>query len=140
MTQTGEFYLRVLAAEKEFYKGKATVLDFQTVDGRLQFYSHHEQMMAAIDPGELNIKKPDGTWIHVVCGFGSMVFANNRCTVLVDTCETQEELDRRRAEEALERAKERLRQHQSLNEYRMTQAAMARALSRLRFKDKKYRQ
>ena len=65
-----------------------------------------------------------------------MVFANNRATVLVDTCETEEELDARRAEEALERAKERLRQQQSQREYHMTQAAMARALSRLKFKGK----
>ena len=65
-----------------------------------------------------------------------MIFANNRATILVDTCESPDEVDKRRAEEALERAKERLRQKQSLREYKMTQASMARALSRLKFKDK----
>lgn len=41
-----------------------------------------------------------------------MIFSNNQAEVLVDTCETQEELDARRAKESLERAKERMRQKQ----------------------------
>ena len=40
--------------------------------------------------------------------------------------------DRVRAREALERAEEQLRQKQSLREFKMTQASMARALSRLK--------
>ena len=53
------------------------------------------------------------------------------------TCSiTQEELDARRAKESLERAKERMRQKQSIREYYMSQASMARALARLQFKDK----
>ncbi len=98
--------------------------------------SHHAQTVMAIEPGELSIKTKDGEWINVVAGYGSMVFANNRATVLVETCETEDELDQRRARESLERAQERLRQKQSMAQYKMSQAAMARALSRLKFKDK----
>ena len=41
-----------------------------------------------------------------------------------------------RAREALERANERLRQKQSIREYHMTRAAMARALARIRETEK----
>ncbi|SEA17492.1 F-type H+-transporting ATPase subunit epsilon [Lachnospiraceae bacterium NK3A20] len=136
MSETNAFYLRVIATDKTFYKGYAKDLIIQTLDGELSFLAHHEECIVALSPGELDIQKDDGSWIHVVAGYGSMTFANNRAVVLVDTCETEEELDARRAEEALERARERLRQKQSLREYRMTQAAMARALSRLKFKGK----
>ncbi len=136
MAESNHFYLHVIAAEKVFYEGYAECLIVNTVDGLTSFLAHHCQSMVAISPGELSIKKPDGTWIQVVSGVGSMVFANNRCTVLVETCETQEELDERRAEEALERAQERMRQHQSMRQYYMSQAAMARAMSRLKFKSK----
>ncbi len=136
MAESSQFYLHLIAAEKVFYEGYVQCLIISTVDGQTSFLAHHCQSMVAVSAGPLSIKKPDGTWIHVVAGFGSMVFANNRATVLVETCETPEELDVRRAEEALERAKERMRQHQSMREYHMTQAAMARALSRLKFKDK----
>ena len=40
------------------------------------------------------------------------------------------------AKKSLERAKERMRQKQSIREYYMSQASMARALARLQFKDK----
>ncbi|MCR4654418.1 MAG: ATP synthase F1 subunit epsilon [Eubacterium sp.] len=130
------FFLKVIATDKDFYDDYAKQLIVNTVDGQFGFLPHHAQIMLAIEPGELDIQKSDGTWIQVVAGYGSMVFANNRATVLVESCETPEELDERRAREALERAEERMRQKQSLAEYRMSQAAMARALSRLKFKGK----
>ncbi len=130
------FYLRVIAADKTFFKGKARVLTIQTLDGQLQFLAHREEIIAGIEPGEIRIETESGEKLSAVTSVGSMVFANNRAEVLVDTCETQEELDERRAKEALERAKERMRQKQSIAEYKMTQAAMARALSRLKFKGK----
>ena len=67
-----------------------------------------------------------------------MQFANNRLTLLVDTLETKEEMDIRRAEEAKERAEEELRQKQSYMEYKKSQAALARALGRLEFYKKTY--
>ena len=48
----------------------------------------------------------------------------------------KELIDRIRAQEALERAKERLRQKQSISEYYSTRAAMARALVRLKETEK----
>ena len=57
---------------------------------------------------------------------------NNRATVIVDTCEYPEEIDLRRAEEAKERAEEQLRQKQSIAEYHISKASLARAMTRLK--------
>ncbi len=51
---------------------------------------------------------------------------------MVDTCERPEDIDRNRAQRALERAEEEMRQNKSIREYYQAQAAMARALSRLK--------
>ena len=131
-----KYYLRVIASDKAFFGGYVTSLKVPTIDGQEGFLAHHSQIMLAIVPGEIDFVTAEGKKVTAVCGNGSMIFANNRATILVDTCERPEEVDKRRAEEALERAKERLRQKQSLREYKMTQASMARALSRLKFKDK----
>jgi len=48
------------------------------------------------------------------------------------TAERPEDIDEVRAREALERAEEQMRQKQSLQEYKMSQASMARALTRLK--------
>ena len=61
---------------------------------------------------------------------------NNRVSVLVDTAEHPDEIDVRRAKEAKERAKEQLRQEQSIREYHMSKASLARAMSRLRYSSK----
>ena len=58
--------------------------------------------------------------------------ANNRVTMIVDTAERPEDIDEVRAREALERAQEQLRQQLSLREFKMSQASMARALTRLK--------
>ena len=55
-------------------------------------------------------------------------------TILVDFAEKPEEIDERRANEALERAQEAMRQKQSIQEYHMSQANMARAMPRLAVK------
>ena len=56
--------------------------------------------------------------------------------ILVDTVERPEDIDIRRAQEALEAAEEKIRQKNSIQEYKMSQAAMARALSRLKLASK----
>ena len=78
----------------------------------------------------------DGPWEAAVVGQGFCEIANNRVMLLADTIEKPEEIDRIRAQEALERAKERLRQKQSISEYYSTRAAMARALVRLKETEK----
>ena len=61
---------------------------------------------------------------------------NNRVKMLVDTAELPEDIDLRRAQEAKERAEEQLRQKQSIVEHSHSEASLARALTRLRIKEK----
>ena len=71
-----------------------------------------------------------------VVGTGFAQVINNRVSILVDTAEHPEEIDVRRAREAKERAREQLRQKQSIQEYYMSKASLARAMSRLRYSSK----
>ena len=54
----------------------------------------------------------------------------------MDTAELPEDIDLRRAQEAKERAEEQLRQKQSIVEHSHSEASLARALTRLRIKEK----
>ena len=56
--------------------------------------------------------------------------------MLVDTAERPEDIDRVRAKEAKIRAEERLRQKESLKEYKQSEASLARALTRLKVTEK----
>ena len=128
------FSLKIIATNKIYYDGRAQSLVIPTITGQRGILPHHEEMICAIDMGVLQFLKPDGEREEILVGAGSLQIANNRVIVLVDTAETRDEIDVRRAQEAADRARERLRQKKSSEEYRMTQAALARALSRLKFK------
>ena len=90
-------------------------------------------MVIATKEGEVRFKeKEDDDWTKVVVGVGFVYISHNRVIMLVDTAERPEDIDRVRAEAALERAKEQLRQKQSIQEYHMNQMALARAMTRLK--------
>ena len=132
-----KFYLKVISSNRIFYEGFCTCLIIPSVDGEKAIMAHHEEVIVAVDNGEMRMQKEEGgEWSYAVLGKGFCMVANNRVTVLADTVERPEEVDANRAKEALERALERLRQKQSIQEYHMTQAAMARALTRLKETEK----
>ena len=120
--------------DKVFYGGPSEIVIVPALDGEYGFMAHHDDMVVAMKPGELRFKKPDGTWEYAVVGGGVAQSANNRVTILVDSAERPEDIDEVRAREAMERAQEQLRQKQSIYEYRMSKASLARAVSRLKEK------
>ena len=108
------FWLKVIASDHVFYDGSCEALVVPAHDGEVGILPH-----------------------RAVVGLGIVQVANNRVTVVVDTAERPEDIDQVRARKALERAKEQLRQKQSIREYPMSRASMARALSRLKASQQK---
>ncbi len=130
------FFLSVFASDKIFYKGKVQKLIIPLSDGEKAVLPHHEDMVIAVSIGEMRILTEDDQWIEAVVGEGFVQIVNNRVTLLVATAEKPEDIDRRRAEEARERAEEQLRQSKSIQEHSHFEASLARSLARLRLKDK----
>jgi len=130
---TNTFYLKVIAANRVFYSGRCRSIIVPEFDGQKEILAHHEDMVIAVDEGEMRFQ-PEGSdnWEYAVVGMGFVEVANNRVTVLADTVERPEEVDANRAKEALERAQERLRQKQSIQEYYHSRASLARAMTRLK--------
>ena len=126
------FSLKVIAADKVFYSGRAEILVIPEMDGERGILPHHENVVVAVNVGKLRFRKEDQTWTEVIVGLGFAQIANNRVTVLVDTAEMPDEIDARRAREAVERAEEQLRQKLSDQEYLHTKASLARAMVRLK--------
>ena len=127
------FWLKVIASDHVFYNGNCEALVVPAHDGEVGILPNREAMILAIQEGELKFRIPgEQEYHHAVVGLGIVQVANNRVTVVVDTAERPEDIDEVRAKQALERAKEQLRQKQSIREYYMSKASMARALSRLK--------
>lgn len=127
------FSLRIIASDHIFYDGSCEILTVPAHDGPVSILAHHEAMMMATQEGEVRFRPAGSTeWQEAIVGIGIVQVVNNRALVIVDSAERPEDIDVRRAQEALERAEEQMRQKQSLQEFKMSQASMARALSRLK--------
>ena len=126
------FSLKIISSDKIFYEGPCQYLIVPAPDGQKGVLPHHENMVIAVDPGELHFKTQDGEWVTAAVSMGFAEIMNNRVSVLVNTAEQPEDIDVKRAEEAKERAEERLRQKQSIQEYHLSQASLARAMARLK--------
>ena len=115
------FSLKVIASDKVFFDGKCGIIIVPALDGEQAIMSHHEDMVIATREGEVRFKeKEEDDWTKAVVGVGCVYISHNRV------------IDRVRAEAALERAQEQLRQKQSIQEYHVSQASMARAMLRLK--------
>ncbi len=126
------FYVEIIASNGVYFKGKVNAVIFPTIDGEVEFMAFHEDVTEAVDVGVLRVQHDDGVWHRAVISEGVAQFVHNRCRILVDTCEKPEDIDRARAEAAAERAKEQLRQKKSIEEYKIAQGSLARALTRLK--------
>ena len=124
------FNLTILTPERVFYNGEVEMLKLRTTDGDYAIMADHSPVVMPVVVGSLTIWKPDG----IETSFNSEGFMevdHEGTTVYVQACEKPEEIDSSRAEEAKERAEERLRQRRSMSEYKQSKMALARAMARL---------
>ena len=127
------FELTILATNRPFFSGRCRSLVVPEFDGEKEILAHHENMVIAVNEGEIRFR-PEGEedWKDAVVGRGFVQIINNRVTLLVETAEWPKEIDVARARQARERAEEEMRQKQSIQEYYRSVAAMSRAMARLK--------
>ena len=130
------FLLKIVACDRVFYEGEATILVFPVEDGEMAIQAHHEQMVTTIEIGTLRFQTPDGKMHIAIISDGMLTVKKDRVDVIVYSAERPHEIDRFRAEAAVERAREKLQQKQSIVEYHVTAASLARAMARLSGRDK----
>lgn len=129
------FLLEILASDHPFFKGACENLVFPGLDGEFGILPNHEEMVTCLSAGEIKFKI-NGEWTYAAVSDGFIEITQDYVVLLADTVERPEEIDMKRAEEAKVRAEERLRQKQSIQEYYQTQAALNRAMNRIKVKVK----
>ena len=77
----GTFSLKIISSDKIFYEGPCQYLTIPAPDGQKGVLPHHENMVIAVDPGELKFQKPDGEWVEAVVSMGFAEIMNNRVSV-----------------------------------------------------------
>ncbi len=131
------FKLKVISSSRTFYDDTCQSLVVPYLDGGgIAFLAHHENTVMPIDIGEMKITDANGRIINAFVGNGVLEFLDNEATLICVSAELPEEIDAHRAEIAKLRAEEEMRQHRSGIEYSMSRANVARAMERLKVKNR----
>jgi F-type H+-transporting ATPase subunit epsilon len=131
MASRNTLHIEVVTADRELYNGEAEFISAPGLDGRMGILPGHAALLAVLTTGGLRIDLRGSEETLFVSG-GFIEVANNHVTVLADTAEHAEEIDTARAEEARRQAQERLADVHSATDRAALQAALQRALFRLK--------
>ncbi|GHU67445.1 ATP synthase epsilon chain [Clostridia bacterium] len=125
------FHLTILTPEHTFFEGDVQALRFPTVDGLYGVLAGHQPEVVILVEGALKITI-DGGEREAAASDGFVTILPESVTVILQTVEWPEDIDRRRAEDARREAEEALRQQQSQREFVLARSMLARAMVRLR--------
>ena len=125
------FHLEIITPEHAFFIGTAQSLVIPTPGGQLGVLRGHVPMVTTLDIGTMRICV-DHIWKTAFISEGFADINTDEVFVFAQAAEWPEEIDMHRAEEAQERAQERLRRQLSQREYAWSTTALARARVRIR--------
>lgn len=127
------FFLEVVTPERRFFSGEVEMVILKTPEGEIGILKGHTPMIVSVAIGPMKIKQ-NGEWLEAVLNEGFLEIKQDRAIILSDTAEWPHEIDENRAKAAKERAEERLHSNLARIEHIRSQAALSRALARLKVK------
>lgn len=125
------FPLEIYAIDKKVFDGPCESLTIPATDGEFGVLANHVPVVVAIEPGELRYTAGGETTVLAV-GAGFIEVSEKEVYVMVDFAERADEIDLIRAQAAAERAQDKLRAKRDALAVAHAEAALARALARLR--------
>jgi len=122
--------VKIITPDRVFYEGEASMVEFNTSEGEIGVLKGHIPLTVVVAPGILNITEADGikkAALHA--GFAEIL--QDSVVIMAEIVEWPEEIDLTRAEEAKERAEERLRSKTPETDVARAETALQKALARI---------
>jgi F-type H+-transporting ATPase subunit epsilon len=123
--------LEIITAERQVYSDEVDMVIAPGIDGQLGILPRHAPLMTMLKPGELTVRKEGEEDIYVAVSGGFMEVLGNRVSILADACERSDEIDEERAQQAVQRAQERLANRGDEMGLERTMASLRRAQVRV---------
>lgn len=125
-----QFKLRIITPDRVFYEGDARMVEFNTTEGEIGVLPGHIPMTVVIKPGILTITEENETK-EAALHAGFVEILQDSVTVLAEIVEWPTEIDAERAEAALHRAEERIKNHMPGTDMVRAETALLRAMARI---------
>lgn len=121
----------VVDPEKIAWQGNASQVVLGIQDGSVGILPGHCDAVFALKPCIARIAGKDGKEFKLFLSGGIARMEHGKLTILADSAETPEKIDKDRAEKAKQRAQTRLRESSRTIDYERARLALMRALTRL---------
>ena len=131
-----ELVLEIVSPEKMVFSGKIEEVTIPGTEGEFGVLRGHEAFLSSVDIGELNfLKEGKKTYYAVNTGYAEVT--SDKVTVLIETAERSDHIDKERAMKAKDNAETKLGQLTKDDvEYETVRAALARATARISVAEK----
>ena|SRR5262245_54528739 len=129
----GSLWVEMRSPDGLLFAGLAQAVTVPGTKGSMGILPRHAPLMSSLDIGLTRIRDAQGKEQRYVTGLGFVEVAANKVLLLVDFADRTDKIDVKRAQEAHDRAKARLRTREEDVDYARAEAALQRALMRLRY-------
>jgi F-type H+-transporting ATPase subunit epsilon len=131
-----ELMLEIVTPEKMAFSGNVEDVTIPGTEGEFGVLRGHEALLSSIEIGELNFTK-DGKKSYYAVNTGYAEVTSNKVTILIETAERSDSIDKDRARKAKEVAEARLAQLvKEDNEYEKVHLALLRSITRISVAEK----
>ena len=125
--------VEIRSPEGMVWSGAARTIVIPGSKGSMGILPRHAPLTSSLEVGLTRVSDEGGKEHRFVTGTGLVELLDDRVEVLVGFAERPEQIDVKRAQEAHDRAKARLRTRGEDTDYARAEAALQRAIQRLRF-------
>jgi len=131
-----ELKLEIVTPEKMVFSGQIEEVTIPGTEGEFGVLRGHEAFLSSVDIGELNYVK-DGKKMYYAVNTGYAEVTADKVTILIETAERSDDIDKERAMRAKDNAESRLGQLTKEDaDFEIMRAALARAIARISVAEK----
>ncbi len=130
MADERSFRLKIITPERVFYEGDVYMVEFNTTEGEIGIYKEHVPTTVIIAPGILTITE-ENEQKQAALHAGFVEILQDKVTIMAEIVEWPDEIDLERAQEALQRAQERLVSKTPETDIARAETALHRAVARI---------
>ena len=131
-----DLMLEIVTPEKMVFSGKIDEVTIPGTEGEFGVLRGHEAFLSSVDIGELSFIK-DGKKIYYAVNTGYAEVTSGKVTILIETAERSDNIDKNRALKAKDNTETRLAQLTKEDvEYEIMRVALARAIARINVAEK----
>ena len=127
------FKLEIITPERDFFNDECESLTVTTANGELGILADSLPLAVNLTDGGIKIRQKN-KWMRAYTGAGFMHVRPDGVIILAQSAEWPYEIKEADVEKDVDRLNTQLRKQQSLQEYKMAKAQLARQLARLKVK------